>query len=36
MLRSSLRWAAETASTIVNELINKMNELTEVKGISKI
>ena len=32
--RSSPRWAAETASTIVSELMSSTKELTEVKGMS--
>ena len=32
--RSSPRWMAATASTMVSELISSTNELTEVNGMS--
>jgi hypothetical protein len=31
--RSSARWAAETASTMVNELMSRTNVDTEVNGM---
>ena len=36
LLRMSPRWRAERASTMVSELISSTNELTEVKGMSKM